>query len=269
MELSTKLGQSSQSTFLSKCRLWSLNALKAKLSYPKRNSSLSSSTEVGQRSPKFNQNELSACIAIHVTGEGRCGQTEFFTFGGPLTLPFKPRKAWPNAADDLELAITINDLNSIVWPRGKTVSPWIDSKDNKVSYRWINVDPQSSREDTDALDELDTENELNCTGWCVRLNIRPKSSTELRIDALLIPVKLESLKDDAFPYYADGKFPAFRVGGRGGETAKILRTETGPDYFGIGIFPFLVDLRPNHSPLPCSFHVKLAVASLLRSSQDP
>ena len=85
--------------------------------------------------PGFNQHELSAVIAIHLTPEGRAGQTELVTFGSPLTLPFKAKKAWPTANEELELIISVTDLKLITWPRGKTCSPWLDSEVTKVNFR--------------------------------------------------------------------------------------------------------------------------------------
>ena len=128
-------------------------------------------TEKVTADSELNQSDLAACIALHVTPEGRVGQAEFVTFGGPVTLPFTAKKAWPNAPEELELIITINDLNNIVWPREKSTSSWIDYKDNRVSYRWISRDPLSNREDSDALDDQETEDDINCSGWSVRLNL--------------------------------------------------------------------------------------------------
>jgi hypothetical protein len=99
--------------------------------------------------------------------------------------------------------------------------------------------------------------------------MRPKTSSELRLDILLVPFKLDEFTEDKFPNLDHARYPAFRVGKKGGETVKLLNLEEGPDFFGIGTWPFLVDTRSNPTTFPESRDIKLAVSCLMRAAQDP
>ena len=226
-------------------------------------------SETVHESVDFPHDCLSATIAVHLTPEGRCGPTEIIAFGGPLSVSIQAKKLWPSAPDQRELIITIEEINQVKWIRNYMYTNWIDSKDPKVSFKWIDHDPNSSRDEADALDEEESETEIGCAGWSLRLNLRPKSATELRLDTLIVPVPLSEFTEQAYQNNTDLRYPSFKTSNHSQDTVKILRCESGPDSFGIGVFPWLVDVRTAPGPLPDSFDVKLAVSALLRSAQDP
>ena len=133
---------------------------------------------------------MSAAVAVHITPDGRCGQTELFTAGGPLTGSVKAAKVWPGADENLELTISFEDLSSVRWVKNQVNTKWMNSTDTRIAYRWTN-----HGEDDEILDDQETEDTIGCDGWSVRLNIRTKTAAELRVDMLLIPVKLDSLTE--------------------------------------------------------------------------
>ena len=218
-----------------------------------------------QAKEDFSRDALSATVAINITNDGRCGQSELVNLGGPLSGSIKASKVWQNCPEDLELTVLIEDTNALRCQRGLLSTRWYDSKDNRISYKWS----QHANEDDDALDDNDTETDISCTGFSIRLNFRPKTASELRVDMLLVPVKAESLTEEAYQNFEHPRFPAFRMGKKGGEVVKLLNQEEGPDFFGIGVWPWLIDLRPNATSFPESSDIKLAVACLLRSAVDP
>ena len=183
--------------------------------------------------------------------------------GGPLNGSIKASKIWPGAHENLELSVSFEDLSAIRWLRNETVTNWIDSHDSKIAYHWTD-----HTEGDDPLDDQDTENDISCEGFSVRLNIRPKTATELKVDILVIPVKLSELTQETHQNFDHPRFPSFRMGKKGGETVKIINLETGPDFYGIGTWPFLVDTRPNPTSYPASADIKLAVACLFGAAQD-
>ena len=226
-------------------------------------------SESVQSAADFPHDCLSATIAVHLTPDGRCGQSEIIAFGGPLSVNIQAKKLWPTADDKRELIITIEDLNQVKWIRNFMYTNWMDSKDPKISFKWIDHDTSLPREDADDLDEEEAEGEIACTGWSVRLNMRPKSSTELRLDTLIVPVALSAFTEQTYPNNSDLRYPSFKTANHSQDTVKLLRCEVGPETYGIGVFPWLVDMRTAPGPLPESYDVKLAVSSLLRAAQDP
>ena len=142
----------------------------------------------------FSGEVLSAAVAVHLTNDGRCGQAELINLGGPLSGSIKASKVWPNSAEELEPTVLIEDINQVKCHRNLMSSKWYDSKDPKISYKWS----KHSNEDDDPLDDQETEVEVNCTGFSIRLNFRPKTSSELRVDMLLVPVKTQALTEETY-----------------------------------------------------------------------
>ena len=226
-------------------------------------------SESCQDSEDFPEDSFSATVAIHLTPDGRCGPTEVVSFGGPLTVSFTAKKLWPTSEDSLELIVTLEDLNQVKWVQNNLHTNWFDSKDARITYKWVNHEPNTPREDEEALDEDECEADIACTGFSFRLNLRPKSATELRLDTLIVPVSLAAFSDQTYQNKDDLRYPSFKASAPGMDTVKLLRCETGPTLFGMGVLPWLVDLRTTQGSLPDSYDVKMAISCLMRSAQDP